>query len=87
LLIIFARPLPLGLRLPGDGADHYLIEINVLDLDIGDLDPPRIGPCSSGKTGSRLDPSFSSSGRVAAGSVTETGSEAGNVSSSPVSSA
>src|ERR1043166_2381221 len=36
-------PLALGLGLPGDCADHALIEIDVLDLDIGDFDAPAFG--------------------------------------------
>ena len=32
-----------GLRLPGDRADHALVEIDLLDLDIRDLDAPGLG--------------------------------------------
>src|SRR5579884_3653253 len=32
-----------GLGLPGDGADHALVDVDVLDLDIGDLDAPGVG--------------------------------------------
>ena len=33
----------LGLGLLGDRADHGLVEVDVLELDVGDLDAPRIG--------------------------------------------
>ena len=35
--------LALGLGLAGDGADHALVEVDALDLDIGDLDAPGFG--------------------------------------------
>ncbi len=36
-------PLALGFRLFGDGAHHGLVDIDMLDLDIGDLDAPGVG--------------------------------------------
>src|SRR5262245_3944306 len=36
-------PLALGLGLAGDGAHHRLVQVDVLDLDRGDLDAPRFG--------------------------------------------
>ncbi|MCY1365131.1 hypothetical protein D9M69_519650 [compost metagenome] len=36
-------PLALGLGLPRDRAHHRLVQVDVLDLDVRDLDPPRIG--------------------------------------------
>jgi hypothetical protein len=33
----------LGLGLPGDRAHHGLVEVHVLDLDVHDLDAPRVG--------------------------------------------
>jgi len=36
-------PLALCLCLTGNGADHVFIEVDMLDLDIGDLDAPGIG--------------------------------------------
>ena len=36
-------PLALCLGLAGDGTDHCLVEVDVLDLDVGDLDSPRVG--------------------------------------------
>ncbi|MNP56136.1 hypothetical protein D3C76_1508380 [compost metagenome] len=36
-------PFTLGLGLFGDGTDHRLIEVDVLDLDVRHLDPPGIG--------------------------------------------
>src|SRR5580693_7299693 len=35
--------LALGLGLTGDGADHALVEVDALELDIGDLDAPGFG--------------------------------------------
>ncbi len=31
------------LRLLGDGAHHGLVDVQVLDLDVGDLDAPGVG--------------------------------------------
>jgi hypothetical protein len=39
----FGPPLALGFRLSRDRADHALVDVDVLDLDIGDLDPPNVG--------------------------------------------
>src|SRR5580700_223133 len=39
----FGAALALGLGLPGDGADHALVEVDALELDIGDLDAPGLG--------------------------------------------
>src|SRR6266850_414612 len=36
-------PLALGFGLAGDGAHHRLVQVDVLDLDIGDLDAPGVG--------------------------------------------
>jgi len=36
-------PLALGFGLLGDGAHHGLVQINMLDLDVGDLDAPGVG--------------------------------------------
>src|SRR5579863_2495268 len=36
-------PLAFGLGLAGDGADHALVEVDALDLDVGDLDAPGFG--------------------------------------------
>jgi hypothetical protein len=36
-------PLALGLGLAGDRAHHRLVEVDVLDLDVGDLDAPGVG--------------------------------------------
>ena len=36
-------PLALRLGLAGDGADHALVQVHVLDLDVGDLDAPGVG--------------------------------------------
>ena len=39
----FGPSLTLGLGLAGHGALHLLRQVNMLDLDVGDLDPPGIG--------------------------------------------
>ena len=39
----FGAPLALGLRLPRHGALHLVRQVDMLDLDVGDLDPPGIG--------------------------------------------
>src|SRR5215831_15347910 len=36
-------PLALGLGLPRDRADHRLVQVDVLDLDVRHLDPPGVG--------------------------------------------
>ncbi|MNR44300.1 hypothetical protein D3C85_1630200 [compost metagenome] len=36
-------PLTLSFGLFGDGADHRLVKVNVLYLDVRYFDPPRIG--------------------------------------------
>ena len=36
-------PLALGLGLARDRPDHAFVEVDVLDLDIGNLDAPRVG--------------------------------------------
>ncbi len=41
--MILARRVALGLGLARDGAHHALVEIDALDLDVGDLDAPAFG--------------------------------------------
>src|SRR3546814_17173340 len=36
-------PLALSFRLARYGADHRFVDVDMLDLDIGDLDPPGVG--------------------------------------------
>jgi hypothetical protein len=35
--------LALGLGLAGDRADHRVVQVDMLDLDVGDLDAPGVG--------------------------------------------